>query len=332
MAGIIRQLLDFSRRREPRLVAGDLNDIARTVEMLATIARKAGVSLELMRDDAPTTVVVDHGQLQQVLTNLVVNAIQASASGRRRDGERRPRGSYRPATSAARRRARVRARRGPRSRHRAGASAARLRPVLHHQDRRRGHGARPRGFVRYRATTTAGSTSAARVGRAACSPRSCRCRQRPVPTRATPRGDVVVTGRVLLVDDDRALCEWVAARPRDVGLRDRLADVAGRGARRRRERGLRRDRHRPEHGRHVGLAVRAHPAPARRRAGDRDHRVRQHGHRDLGDARRRTTSSPSRSTSRCCVSRWSARRAPTRPARRGRACVSPPTARSASAG
>ena len=49
--------------------------------MLATIARKRGVSLELMRDDAPTTVVVDHGQLQQVLTNLVVNAIQASASG-----------------------------------------------------------------------------------------------------------------------------------------------------------------------------------------------------------------------------------------------------------
>lgn len=82
MASIIRQLLDFSRRREPRLVAGDLGDIAaRTVEMLATIARKRGVSLELMRDDAPTTVVVDHGQLQQVLTNLVVNAIQASASG-----------------------------------------------------------------------------------------------------------------------------------------------------------------------------------------------------------------------------------------------------------
>lgn len=82
MAVIIRQLLDFSRRREPRLVAGDLDDIAaRTVEMLATIARKRGVGIELVRDAAPTTVVVDHGQLQQVLTNLVVNAIQASASG-----------------------------------------------------------------------------------------------------------------------------------------------------------------------------------------------------------------------------------------------------------
>ena len=82
MASIIRQLLDFSRRREPRLVAGDLGDIAaRTVEMLATIARKRGVSVELVRGETPTTVVVDHGQLQQVLTNLVVNAIQASAAG-----------------------------------------------------------------------------------------------------------------------------------------------------------------------------------------------------------------------------------------------------------
>ena len=82
MAAIIRQLLDFSRRREPRLVAGDLGDIAaRTVEMLATIARKRGVAVLLERGDAPTLVVVDHGQLQQVLTNLIVNAIQASSAG-----------------------------------------------------------------------------------------------------------------------------------------------------------------------------------------------------------------------------------------------------------
>jgi signal transduction histidine kinase len=82
MASIIRQLLDFSRRREPRLVAGDLDDIAaRTAEMLATIARKRRVIVALERAATPTTVVVDHGQLQQVLTNLVVNAIQASAAG-----------------------------------------------------------------------------------------------------------------------------------------------------------------------------------------------------------------------------------------------------------
>jgi two-component system NtrC family sensor kinase len=82
MATIIRQLLDFSRRREPRLVMGDLGDIAaRTVEMLATIARKRRVTVELTRADAPTLVVVDHGQLQQVLTNLIVNAIQASHDG-----------------------------------------------------------------------------------------------------------------------------------------------------------------------------------------------------------------------------------------------------------
>jgi signal transduction histidine kinase len=79
---IIRQLLDFSRRREPRLLAGDLGDIAaRTVEMLATLARKRRVAVTLERGAEPTLVVVDHGQLQQVLTNLVVNAIQASPPG-----------------------------------------------------------------------------------------------------------------------------------------------------------------------------------------------------------------------------------------------------------
>ncbi|MBY0279363.1 HAMP domain-containing histidine kinase [Candidatus Binatia bacterium] len=82
MAVIIRQLLDFSRRREPRLLAGDLGDIAaRTVEMLATLARKRRVAVTLERGAEPTLVVVDHGQLQQVLTNLVVNAIQASPPG-----------------------------------------------------------------------------------------------------------------------------------------------------------------------------------------------------------------------------------------------------------
>lgn len=82
MATIIRQLLDFSRRREPRLVAGDVARIAeRTVEMLATIARKSRVALAVEADASPTLVVVDHAQIQQVLTNLIVNAIQASPQG-----------------------------------------------------------------------------------------------------------------------------------------------------------------------------------------------------------------------------------------------------------
>jgi signal transduction histidine kinase len=82
MTTIIRQLLDFSRRREPRLVAGDLTRLAeRTVEMLATIAHKSRVALTVEAAGPPTLVVVDHAQIQQVLTNFLVNAIQASPQG-----------------------------------------------------------------------------------------------------------------------------------------------------------------------------------------------------------------------------------------------------------
>lgn len=79
MTSIVRQLLDFSRQRGPSFAEVDLVDLTRqTLQMLQPMADRAGVRLDLegwreFRCD------VDAAQIQQALTNLVVNAIQASA-------------------------------------------------------------------------------------------------------------------------------------------------------------------------------------------------------------------------------------------------------------
>src|SRR6185503_21268383 len=80
--GIIRQLLDFARRRTMRRVSADLRDVVtRTVEMLAVFARSRRVDLTLDGDSGPMPVRADSSQLQQALTNLVVNGIQAMPNG-----------------------------------------------------------------------------------------------------------------------------------------------------------------------------------------------------------------------------------------------------------
>jgi len=82
ITAIIRQLLDFSRRRGPSLGPGDLHPLAnRTVELLVTLARKRGVVIAVDAPDDAVTAQIDPGQIQQVLANLVVNAIQAMPSG-----------------------------------------------------------------------------------------------------------------------------------------------------------------------------------------------------------------------------------------------------------
>jgi two-component system NtrC family sensor kinase len=80
MATIIRQFLDFARRRAPRRSAVDLRGLLdQTAELLTPLARRSRVRL-LVEGDA-VTASVDGGQLQQVVTNLTVNAIQASREG-----------------------------------------------------------------------------------------------------------------------------------------------------------------------------------------------------------------------------------------------------------
>ena len=82
MTAIIRQLLDFARRGVPGASAAvDLRACASRIGgMLGAMARKAGVEVAVAPGE-PVHGFGDEGQIQQVLSNLIVNAIQASPSG-----------------------------------------------------------------------------------------------------------------------------------------------------------------------------------------------------------------------------------------------------------
>ena len=82
MATIIRQLLDFARRRKTDRAPVDLKNVIQgTVDLLQPMARKAKVRLmaECTRD--MPRVPVDQAQLQQALINVVVNGMQAMPNG-----------------------------------------------------------------------------------------------------------------------------------------------------------------------------------------------------------------------------------------------------------
>jgi signal transduction histidine kinase len=84
MTRIIRQLLDFARPRSPAKAKVDLWQVARQVlGLLRPMAEKRDVTLALSGDESPCLAEVDSDQLQQVLTNLVVNGIQAMLKGGR---------------------------------------------------------------------------------------------------------------------------------------------------------------------------------------------------------------------------------------------------------
>lgn len=79
---IVRQLLDFARRKTPRRATVDLRALAeRVVGFLAPLAKSAGVSLAVEGASERLDADVDGAQLEQALTNLIVNALHASPSG-----------------------------------------------------------------------------------------------------------------------------------------------------------------------------------------------------------------------------------------------------------
>ena len=81
MAEIIRQLLDFARRRAPRPSCEDLTGLVRKdLSVLGSLAARQNVRIELV-EGAEVRVRVDPGQFGQVLTNLLVNGIQAMPNG-----------------------------------------------------------------------------------------------------------------------------------------------------------------------------------------------------------------------------------------------------------
>jgi len=81
---IVDQLLSFGRRRPPVIAPRDLARPVRTVlELLDGEARRRGVALELTVDGGDHTIEADEDQLQQIVLNLVRNALAATPSGGR---------------------------------------------------------------------------------------------------------------------------------------------------------------------------------------------------------------------------------------------------------
>ncbi len=81
MTAIIRQLLDFARQRKPERVREHLGALAgHTVGLLEPLAEKRGVTLRVLERER-IEADADRGQLEQALTNLLVNAIQAAPAG-----------------------------------------------------------------------------------------------------------------------------------------------------------------------------------------------------------------------------------------------------------
>jgi signal transduction histidine kinase len=84
MTRLIRQLLDFARQRGPRFEVVNVRAIcADTVDTLAAIARRRGAILELRAAADQLLVSADEHQIQQVLANLIVNALHAMPNGGR---------------------------------------------------------------------------------------------------------------------------------------------------------------------------------------------------------------------------------------------------------
>ena len=82
MTVIIRQLLTFARGGAPKKAIVDLSRLAcATLDMLRPLARKQSVELRLECVDRQAPLYADAGQLEQVLTNLVMNGVQAMPMG-----------------------------------------------------------------------------------------------------------------------------------------------------------------------------------------------------------------------------------------------------------
>ncbi len=82
MAGIIRQLLAFARRGTGRRSRVNLAQAAReSAAMVSSVARQHSVDVRVSGHVGDLAVECDPSALQQVLANLVINAIQASKPG-----------------------------------------------------------------------------------------------------------------------------------------------------------------------------------------------------------------------------------------------------------
>jgi two-component system, NtrC family, sensor kinase len=81
---IVRNLMLFARQSTPKTESLDLNEAVRDgLELLGSRCARSGVEVECFLEEELPRIVADRSQLQQVLVNLVVNALQAMPEGGR---------------------------------------------------------------------------------------------------------------------------------------------------------------------------------------------------------------------------------------------------------
>lgn len=79
---IVRHLLDFARRRAPKRARADLGELTeRTATLLASLAKKSNVKVLVERQESEVHANVDANQIEQAITNLVINAVHAMPKG-----------------------------------------------------------------------------------------------------------------------------------------------------------------------------------------------------------------------------------------------------------
>jgi signal transduction histidine kinase len=80
--GLITNLLDFAKPKEPQLVHCDLREVLeKTVLLLSPQAHTLGVEIKKEIPPEPVRVSIDPEQMRQAFTNLGVNALEAMPSG-----------------------------------------------------------------------------------------------------------------------------------------------------------------------------------------------------------------------------------------------------------
>ncbi len=79
---IIRQLLDFARRRGANKTSCDLRQVVtESIAMLTALAAKSRITIQVESQSDLPAAPIDASQIQQVLINVLVNAIQSMPSG-----------------------------------------------------------------------------------------------------------------------------------------------------------------------------------------------------------------------------------------------------------
>ena len=82
MTAIVQQLLHFARRREPSRAVEDVRQVVlSSVVLVAALARTRGCTVEAVFPDGSMDVSADASGIQQILTNLFVNAFDAMPEG-----------------------------------------------------------------------------------------------------------------------------------------------------------------------------------------------------------------------------------------------------------